>query len=93
MSHTCYCYLFFFFFNPVSLPPAGQEKGAPHPGCGAQHTSGRDQDAEVRKALLGFKLGSGPLWVSHPVGSAPFLLPARLAPCDRACPALSPGPS
>lgn len=36
------------FLTPVSLP-AGQEKGASHPGCGAQHTSGRDQNSEVRK--------------------------------------------
>ena len=36
------------FLTPISLP-AGQEKGASHPGCGAQHTSGRDQNSEVRK--------------------------------------------
>lgn len=34
--------------NSLLLPPAGQEKGAPYPGRGAQHAGRRDQNAEVR---------------------------------------------
>ena len=52
-----------FFLTPISLSPAGQEKGASHPGCGAQHTRRRDQNFEVRKpswTLVGGWGGLGP---------------------------------
>lgn len=33
--------------GPKHAGRAGQEKGAPHPSCGAKHTVGRDQNTEV----------------------------------------------
>ena len=79
-----------FFLTPISLSPAGQEKGASHPGCGAQHTSRRDQNSEVRKpsfwTLVGGWGGLGPALLDPPLhaysphglcSSAHIRLPSR----------------
>lgn len=82
-----------YFFNPISFSPAGQEKGASHPGSGAQHTSGREQNTEVRKPPSGIGLGLGQSWAGSSLGAvAHRTLPAWPSLQQRpTCP--PPGPS